>query len=156
MDEGLRLLGRGALRVAGMLAVVITLLLAWPGVRAVRADDAKASPVAAGASVQPADATPADASFEDFATWARSREQRVEVTEPAAGPTCSQAANALAPEIEHRRALAQLQARLIADMKARGMDGGGSDVVVLNGSGYNYRPSAPGIPAPPQADAPAR
>lgn len=161
MDDRLRLVGRRALNALGMAAVVTTLLLAWPGIRAARADDAapaagSAQPydaTPAAASAQPADATPTDASFDDFVTYVESQGRRVEAT-PESGPTCSQAANALAPEIEHRRAMAQLQAKLLADMRARGFDGGPSDVVVLNGSGYNYRPELPGVPAPSTPPAP--
>jgi len=143
MNDRLRLAGRRALDALGMAAVVVTLLLLLPGVRAVRADDTPP----ANASVQPADATPTDASFDDFVTYVESQGRRVEVT-PDSGPTCSAASNALAPEIEHQRAVAQLQARLLADMRARGFEGGPSDVVVLNGSGYNYRPELPGVPMP--------
>jgi len=148
MDDRLRVVGRHALNLLGMAALVVTLLLSLPGIRIARADE----PAPPDASVQPPDTTPTDASFEDFVTYVQSQGRSVQVT-PEAGPTCNQAANALAPEIEHRRATAQLQARLLADMRARGLDDGPADVVVLNGSGYNYRPDVPGMPTPSAAPA---
>ena len=131
---------RMGLRGLGFLAVACTLLLSWPGVTVVRADEPASAPAV---SQQPADAS---GSFEGFASYLQAQGRQVPVVEDV-GPTCNQPSS-LGPEIEHRRALAQLQARMIAEMQARGAQGVPSDAVVLNNSGYNYRPAQPGLPAP--------
>lgn len=133
---------RNCMRLLGLSAVLCTLLLSIPGIRAVRADEPAPAPAT---SEQPADAS---GNFEGFSSYLQAQGRPVPVVEEA-GPTCSQPSR-LAPEIEHRLALAQLQARMIAEMQAGGAQGVPSDVVVLNNSGYNYRPVEPGMPAPQQ------
>ena len=125
----------------GLVAVVLAIVLSLPGVQAARADDDAAAP---------------DASFEGFQAHVARKGRPVVVEE--AGPTCS-AQDPVAVEMAHRRAIAQMQAALMAEARARAAAGEPSDFVVLNGSGYNYRDPQPGenlAPQPPEPSEPAR
>jgi len=128
-------------RILGFVAVALTIALSLPGIGAVRADDS--TPALS-------EAPEADASFEGFSQYLQ-REGRAVPVE-ASGPTCN-AGSPIQAEMAHRRAIAEMQARLIAEARAAAAAGGGSpDIVVLNGSGYNYRSAdAPG-PVPPSAE----
>jgi hypothetical protein len=138
--------------VLGLAALVGTLVLSLPGVKAVRADDlapgantARVDESAPDGSVGP----PANASYEGFVEHLQRRGRPVEVE--SVGPTCN-AGNPLAAEMAHRRAMVRLRARLMAEARARAAAGEAPEVVVLNGSGYNYRsPDSvqPPPPAPP-------
>jgi hypothetical protein len=126
--------------------VACTLALSLPGVHAVRADEATPD-----ASV----GDPAPPSFEGFADHlARKGEPAAPVE--GAGPTCN-AQSPMAAEMAHQQRVARMQAQLIAEMRARAAaaEAAGEampEVVVLNGSGYNYRSPMQGGPsAPPQA-----
>jgi len=133
-------------RLLGFAAVACTIALSLPGIEAVRADDTGAKP-----SESPApQATGApDASFEGFTSYMQRRGRPAEVE--TAGPTCN-ASSPIQVEMAHRRAVAELKARLAADARAAAEAGGETpDIVVLNGRGYNYRgPNEPG-PMPPGA-----
>jgi len=124
------------MRALGLAAVLCVLLLSWPGVRAVRADEATPPP---DTSQQPAAET---ASFEGFTSYMQANGRPVTVAEQA-GPTCNQR-SALAPEMAHRQAIARLQAKMIAELQARGAGEVPAGVVILNNQGYNYRPAGPG------------
>ncbi len=126
-------IGRGL----GFAALACALVLAVGGVTAARADEA------------PAESSPPapDASFEGFADHLE-REGRPVVED--AGPTCQPGANdPVAVEMAHRRVVAELQARLQAEARARAAEHGGDpEIVVLNGRGYNYRAPTPGEQPP--------
>lgn len=127
-------------RILGFVAVALTIALSLPGIGAVRADDA--APAVR-------EAPEADASFEGFARYMQreGRSARVE----SSGPTCN-VGSPIQVEMAHRRAIAEMQARMIAEARAAAAaDGGSPDVVVLNGSGYNYRSADSPSPAPPSA-----
>ena len=133
-------LARTALRGLGFLAVAAAIVLAWPGIQVARADEPDRS-------VQPearAGVAP-DASFEGFARHLSARGKTVPVVEDA-GPTCSQPSQ-MSAEMAQRQAYVRLQAQLIAAARAGTLPAPPEGVVVLNGSGYNYRPNTPGMPA---------
>ena len=139
MDGRLESPIRSGMRALGLAAVVCAVFLSWPGVRAVRADEATPPP---DSSEQPAAET---ASFEGFASYMQANGRPVAVIEQT-GPTCSQR-SALAPEIAHRAAIARLQAKMIVELQARGAGEAPAGVVILNNQGYNYRPAGPSPPA---------
>ena len=131
-------IGRGL----GFVAVACTLALSLPGIEAVRADEA-APP---DASVSP------NASYEGFAEHLARKERAASVEQ--AGPTCN-ARSPHAAEMTHQRMLAQLKARMLAEARARAAAGETSpNIVVLNGSGYNYRAPEPGMRPTPEPGAP--
>ena len=136
MRSWLEWIGRGV----GFAAVACTLALSLPGIHAVRADDEQPNV---------SEGPPANASFEGFASHMAGKGRSVEVE--SAGPTCN-AQSPIAAEMAHQQAIMRMRARMIAEAQARAAAGDAPEVVVLNGSGYNYRNPGEPTPSPvPQA-----
>lgn len=135
-------------RTLGFAAVACAIALSLPGIQAVRADDA----------APPAASQAPDASYEGFASYMSAEGRPVEA-KAAAPATCNAGAqNPLAVEMAHRTAVAQLQAQMMADARAAAAQqlDGAPEIVVLNGSGYNYRSPEPGVPSAAPPGAPSR
>lgn len=139
----------GWIRTLGFVAVACTLVLSLPGIRVVHADEPAPQ-------VSESPGTAPDASFEGFARHLQREHggDRAARSE-AGGPTCN-ANSPIAVEMSHRQALAQLRARMLLEARARAASGqtGNPEIVVLNGSGYNYRSPEERGPAPPSVPAP--
>jgi hypothetical protein len=107
--------------VLGLGLVVLAVLLAWPGVHAVRADE----------DVSRADVT----SEADLQLFLESTRVEPAATESLAGPTCS------APGDPNRTAAGTVQnlAGEVERLRGAGESTAAGDVVVLNNRGYNYR-----------------
>ena len=133
-------LTRSAARGLGLLAVAAAMVLAWPGIRAARADEPDRS-VQPGVEV----VTKSEPSFEGFARHLQAKGKAAPAVEDA-GPTCSQPSQ-LTAEMVHRQAYARLQAELLAAARAGRLPPPPDGVVMLNGRGYNYRAPTPGMPA---------
>lgn len=132
----------------GFASLVGALALSWPGVQAVQADspppeaqnasvDASMQPAAdASMSSQMSEGDPAD--FDGFVDYMRAQRRYAPVAE-AAGPACGGGGVVTTPEFQQRQAMALVRARMKAAMQAQMAAGDGSEVVVLNNHGYNYR-----------------
>jgi hypothetical protein len=150
----------------GFLLLVAAVGFAWPGVRAVKANEQTTAPSASSSPAtmtSPADATSQSAadvsqaaqasdgaSYEGFVEYMSSQKRSAPVAE-ASGPACGSGVVEM-PEVQHQRVMAQIRARMIAEMqkaRAAGVPNQDSDVVVLNGRGYNYRADSPGAASPP-------